>query len=80
MASIIEIEKYGPSSVLTYKTHSMSKPKAGEVQIKNLAIGVNYHDVYVRSGLYKTLTLPGIPGCEGIGVIEKIGKIVDGFL
>ena len=79
MASIIEIEKYGPSSVLTYKTRSMSKPKAGEVQIKNLAIGVNYHDVYVRSGLYKTLTLPGIPGCEGSGVIEKIGKNVDGF-
>ena len=57
MALIIEIEKYGSSSVLTYKPHGIAAPKAGEVQIKNLAIGVNYHDVYVRSGLYKTLKL-----------------------
>ena len=79
MALIIEIEKYGSSSVLTYKTHSIAAPKVGEVQIKNLAIGVNYHDVYVRSGLYKTLKLPGIPGCEASGVIEKIGDNVEGF-
>ena len=79
MALIIEIEKYGSSSVLTYKTQSIAAPKVGEVQIKNLAIGVNYHDVYVRSGLYKTLKLPGIPGCEASGVIEKIGDNVEGF-
>ena len=79
MSSIIEIEKYGSSSVLTYKTHSFEAPKVGEVQIKNSAIGVNYHDVYVRSGLYKTLKLPGTPGCEASGIIEKIGKNVDGF-
>ena len=40
--------------------------------LRQTEIGVNYHDIYVRSGLYKTLDLPGIPGCEGIGIIEKI--------
>ncbi len=79
MASIIEIEEYGSSSVLTHKTRSIVSPKVGEVQIRNLAIGVNYHDVYVRSGLYKTLKLPGTPGCEASGIIEKIGKNVVGF-
>ena len=79
MASIIEIEEYGPSSVLSFKERSIATPKAGEIQIKNLAIGVNYHDVYVRSGLYKTLKLPGVPGCEASGVIVKIGKNVEGF-
>ena len=79
MASIIEIEEYGSSSVLNYKTQRIESPKVGEVQIRNVAIGVNYHDVYVRSGLYKTLKLPGTPGCEASGIIEKIGKNVVGF-
>ena len=79
MASLIEIEEYGSSSVLNYKTRRIESPKVGEVQIRNVAIGVNYHDVYVRSGLYKTLKLPGTPGCEASGIIEKIGKNVVGF-
>jgi NADPH:quinone reductase len=39
----------------------------------------NFHDVYVRSGLYRTLPLPGIPGIEAAGVIEEIGADVSGF-
>ena len=70
MASIIEIEEYGSSSVLNYKTRRIESPKVGEVQIRNVAIGVNYHDVYVRSGLYITFLLPGTAGCEACGIIE----------
>ncbi|MCV5784737.1 alcohol dehydrogenase catalytic domain-containing protein, partial [Escherichia coli] len=37
------------------------------------AIGVNFHDCYVRSGLYRTLPLPGVPGIEAAGVVEEVG-------
>jgi NADPH2:quinone reductase len=40
---------------------------------------VNYHDVYVRSGLYQTLPLPGVPGIEAVGVVEAVGEAVTGF-
>jgi NADPH2:quinone reductase len=54
-------------------------PLSDQIQIRNTAVGVNYHDVYVRSGLYKTLALPGVPGCEASGIVEKIGEKVQGF-
>jgi NADPH2:quinone reductase len=47
--------------------------------VRQTAIGVNFHDCYVRSGLYRTLALPGIPGIEAAGVIEEIGPRVSGF-
>ena len=79
MAKAIVIEKYGSSEVLKYKNLDIGRPGEDELLIRNTAIGVNYHDVYVRSGLYKTLKLPGIPGCEAAGVIEKIGATISDF-
>ena len=79
MSSAIVINSYGSSEVLTYQKHNIKEPLANQIQIKHTAIGVNYHDVYVRSGLYKTLTLPGIPGCEASGIVEKIGNNVKDF-
>ena len=73
------INSYGSSEVLIYQKQDIKEPLANEIQIKNTAIGVNYHDVYVRSGLYKTLSLPGIPGCEASGIVEKIGNNVKDF-
>lgn len=73
------INSYGSSEVLIYQKQDIKEPLANEIQIKNTAIGVNYHDVYVRSGLYKTLNLPGIPGCEASGIVEKIGNNVKDF-
>jgi NADPH2:quinone reductase len=43
------------------------------------AIGVDFHDVSVRSGLYKALALPGAPGIEAAGVVEEAGSGVSGF-
>ena len=79
MPKAIVIKEYGSSKVLSLEHVSSTDPSADQVQIKNTAVGVNYHDVYVRSGLYKTLALPGIPGCEASGIVEKIGKNVQGF-
>lgn len=76
MSNAIIIRVYGGSDVLTLEPINLEAPDAGEIRIRQTAIGVNYHDVYVRSGLYKTLTLPGIPGCEATGVVEAIGANV----
>lgn len=51
----------------------------GELRVRQTALGVNFHDIYVRTGLYRTLPLPGIPGIEAAGVIEAIGPDVDRF-
>ncbi len=47
--------------------------------MRQTAIGVNFHDCYVRAGLYRTLVLPGVPGIEAAGVVEEIGPGVSGF-
>jgi NADPH2:quinone reductase len=47
--------------------------------MKQLAIGLNFHDAYVRSGLYKTLALPGIPGVEAAGEVLEVGADVELF-
>lgn len=79
MAQAIVIRNYGGSEVLVCEDVEVAAPGAGELRIRQTGIGVNYHDVYVRSGLYKTLALPGIPGCEATGVVEAIGVGVTDF-
>ena len=79
MASAIVIRAYGGSDVLVCEDTDSSAPAAGQLRIRQTGIGVNFHDVYVRSGLYKTLSLPGIPGCEAVGIVEEIGPGVEGF-
>ena len=78
-AQAIIIRDYGGSEVLFYEDVEVAEPGPGELRIRQTGIGVNYHDVYVRSGLYKTLPLPGIPGCEATGVVEAVGPDVSGY-
>lgn len=54
-------------------------PGPGEILLRQTAVGVNFHDCYVRSGLYRTLPLPGIPGIEAVGVVEALGEGVEQF-
>lgn len=49
----------GGSEVLRCESVAVPPPQAYEVLVRHTAIGVNFHDVYVRSGLYQTLPLPG---------------------
>lgn len=51
----------------------VSAPDPDQVRIRQTAVGVNYHDIYVRNGLYQTLPLPGVPGIEAVGVVEALG-------
>ena len=52
---------------------TLKRPKAMEIMVRQTAIGVHFHDIYVRTGLYKTLNLPGIPGLEAAGIVEAVG-------
>lgn len=79
MATAIVIREYGGSNVMKPEEIEVGAPAAGELFIRQTGIGVNFHDVYVRSGLYQTLSLPGIPGCEAVGVIEDVSEGVEGF-
>ena len=79
MATVIVLRETGGPDVLKSESVAVGRPEAGELRIRQTAIGVNFHDVYVRSGLYRTLPLPGIPGIEAAGLIEEIGAGVSGF-
>ena len=54
-------------------------PKPGEVLIAQKAVGLNYIDVYFRTGLYKAPSMPVTIGMEGAGVVEAVGDGVTDF-
>ena len=74
MARAVVIEQYGGPEVLRVKEVRVDAPGPNQVRLQHTRIGVNFHDVYVRSGLYKTLQLPGIPGIEAAGVVMECGR------
>ena len=73
MATAIVLRRYGGPEALTAERVEVGRPGSGELRVRQTAVGVNFHDCYVRSGLYRTLALPGIPGIEAAGVIEEWG-------
>ena len=76
MPSAIVLHQPGPPENLKFEPIAVQDPLPGEIKIRQTAVGVNFHDTYVRSGLYKTLPLPGIPGIEGVGVVIAVGSEV----
>jgi len=79
VAVAIVLRETGGAGVLRQENVEVGRPGPEELRIRQTAIGINFHDAYVRSGLYRTLALPGIPGIEAAGVIEEIGSGVAGF-
>lgn len=71
----IRIESYGGPDQLVYREIEKSVPQPNEVLVKLDAIGVNFIDVYHRTGLYP-LPLPFTPGSEAAGTVESIGSQV----
>jgi len=71
----IRIHETGDLDVLRYEDVSLPEPGAGEVRVKLEAVGVNFIDIYHRTGLYP-LSLPATPGLEGAGVVDAIGPDV----
>ena len=76
MAKAIIVHETGGPEVLRWEECDLGKPGPEEVLLRHEAVGLNYIDVYHRSGLYPLPSLPGIPGMEGGGVVEAIGESV----
>ena len=79
MATAMIMHEAGGPQVLRPETVTVGEPGPGQVRLRQTAIGVNFHDIYVRSGLYQTLPLPGIPGLEAAGVVDAVGEGVTAF-
>lgn len=76
MATRIEFHKHGGPDVLQAVAFTPVDPAANEVQVENKAIGINYIDTYIRSGLYPPPSLPSGLGTEAAGVVSKVGSSV----
>ncbi len=80
MAQAIMVRTLGGPEVLKIEGITLSAPGPGEVQIRQIAVGVNFIDVYFRTGLYKSAEgLPFIPGKEGAGIVTAVGDNVSTF-
>jgi len=78
MAGAIRVHEAGGAEVLRYETVEVGQPDPGEVRLRQTVIGLNFIDVYFRSGVYPPPVLPFIPGLEAAGVVEAVGdKVTD---
>lgn len=75
---IVRIYNTGKPDVLKYEDTQLEPPKAGEVQVEHKAIGLNFIEVYWRTGVYP-LPLPSSLGTEGAGIVRTVGDGVTGF-
>jgi len=78
MPKAIRIHQTGGPEVLRYEDFDPGAPGEGEVQLRHTAVGLNYIDVYDRSGLYP-MSLPAGLGREAAGVVVAVGRKVKGF-
>ncbi|WP_212523842.1 quinone oxidoreductase [Actibacterium sp. MT2.3-13A] len=79
-SEILRLSEFGAPEVLSWQKQVLPSPAPGEVQIRHLAIGVNYIDIYHRRGVYAApLALPSGLGVEGVGEITALGEGVSGF-
>lgn len=73
------IHRYGDAAELELESVPLPPPAEGEVRVRHTAIGVNFVDVYHRTGLYPLPALPAVLGVEAAGVVEALGPGVDGL-
>ena len=76
MATRIEFSKHGGPEVLNAVEFTPSAPGENDVQVENKAIGINYIDTYIRSGLYPPPSMPSGLGTEAAGVVSQVGSNV----
>ncbi|WP_193091455.1 NADPH:quinone reductase [Halomonas colorata] len=74
MSKRIQLSKTGGSEVLEWADAEPKAPSAGEVRIANKAVGLNFIDIYFRTGLYPAPSMPTGLGTEGAGVVDAVGE------
>ena len=72
MTHAIQIHQTGGPEVLQWEKVEVGAPGVGQVRLKQTAVGLNYIDIYHRTGLYP-LPLPFVPGMEAAGIVESVG-------
>ena len=76
MPKAIRIHQYGGPEVLKWEDFDPGQPGPGEALVRHEAVGLNFIDVYHRSGLYPLPAFPATPGLEAAGVVEAVGSDV----
>jgi NADPH2:quinone reductase len=79
MVKAIRVHETGGPEVLKYEDVELPDPGPGEVRVKHAAIGINFIDIYFRTGLYPVPAKPFTLGGEGAGTVAALGKGVSGF-
>ncbi len=74
MTGAIRVHETGGPEVLKFEQGDVGSPGPGHALIRQTAVGLNFIDVYFRSGLYPAPSLPFVPGQEGAGVVEALGE------
>ncbi|MDQ3196502.1 MAG: quinone oxidoreductase family protein [Burkholderiales bacterium] len=72
MTNAIRIHNTGGPEVMRWEPIEVGKPGLAQVRLRQTAIGLNYIDVYHRTGLYP-MELPGTPGLEAAAVVDEVG-------
>lgn len=78
MTQAIVLHQFGGADELVFENIEVPPPKAHEVALQQTAVGVNYIDTYMRSGLYP-VPLPAIIGQQAVGVVTAVGSEVTRF-
>jgi NADPH2:quinone reductase len=79
MSRAIRIHTTGGPEVLRWEEAPALRPGSGEVSVRQSAVGVNFIDIYYRTGLYPLPSLPATLGMEAAGTVEEIGPGVEGL-
>jgi NADPH:quinone reductase len=72
----IIVSAYGGADRMTWQEIAVPPPGPGEVRLRHTAIGVNYIDIYCRTGYFDLLTPPGVLGMEAAGIVLDVGDDV----
>lgn len=73
MVHAIRVHETGGPEVMKWEAVEVASPGPGEIVVRHKAVGLNYIDVYFRTGLYKAPTMPFTPGNEGAGDVIAVG-------
>lgn len=79
MSKAIMVHEVGGPDVMKWEEHDPGQPGEGEVRVRQTAAGVNFIDVYFRTGVYKAPQMPFALGKEGAGVVTAVGSGTDRF-
>jgi NADPH:quinone reductase len=73
MTGVVRVHEVGGPEALRFEEIEIGSPGAGQVLLRQTAVGLNFIDVYFRSGLYPPPQLPFVPGLEAAAVVEAVG-------